>query len=119
MIHEKIEKLFPHIHTEFITYNLHEEGNMTPFLNFWVSDLMPIKELEEEFIRQGYEIEIEFSHPRQKVHNCSINPIFELQDDCSLVYANPDWSIEQMIDIIDTIVNRKHKKVDLKEIFNP
>lgn len=116
MIHKKIYELFPHIDREFLEYPLTEEGNPTPFLNFWCTDLDVLQGVSSDALEKGYEIDVENSSYIRKVHSCQINPIFEVQDDCSIVYANPEWSIEEMIDIIDSIVNRK--KVDLVKEMN-
>lgn len=99
-IHEKIYNLFPHIEDNFLTYPLLEEGNCTPFLNFWVSRKVKITNV------WGYQIEPDESFDNTRVVVYQVYPSFDVLENGKVKYSKKDWSIEEMIDIIDSIVNQ-------------
>jgi hypothetical protein len=117
-IQDKINQLIPYISQEFITYDLWEEGNYTPFIHFWQifndineynSFYLKVKKL---FHEKNYEIEL-FNEDylyflklkKQKAATFEIYPKYDYTDVGGVEYANPDWSIEEIIDLIVKITN--------------
>ena len=97
MINEQFNKLIPYMSENFITYPLFEEGNYTPFLNFWTipkEDNIDIYRGLLEFQHPHYEIIVEDTEC--SIKECKIYPKFtELYE-----YAKSDWSIEEMVEIV-------------------
>ena len=109
MLRYQIDQLIPYIKREFITYDLWEEGNYTPFINFWLPDehSTDIDALREELNTFGYCLEIEEQNEAFGVSltDYKIYPYFETKDNGAYYYNVPHWSIEQMISILNKTIN--------------
>lgn len=103
MIHEKIEKVIPYVEENFITYPLWEEGKYIPFVNFWQA-----QEYDHEFNRcqvlkdKGYRIEL--TKTSGNIHGFFMYPDYNEKDDGGYEYVNKNWSIEEMLDLLATIL---------------
>jgi hypothetical protein len=109
MIHRKIEKLIPFIEEEFITYPLWEEGKFVPFVNFWqkLENPKDVKDFELKLSgikKLGYEFDKSTTH-RFKIYNYEIYPNFEEREDGSVEFENKKWSIEEMVELLVSIVS--------------
>ena len=109
MIQDKINKILPYIEESFITYNLAEYGNYTPFVNFWTTTLKPFEKNNERhenwielFKSKGYEINEEYR--TQKISGFTVCPIFIHRDNGTILYRNENWSIEEMLDLIHDVL---------------
>ena len=90
----------------FITFPLWEEGKYIPFVNFWQILKTPEQLKKMEKI-EGYEIIFE-KRTMSNTYNFSIYPDFEDLDDGGYEFIKKDWSIEEMFDIIEKIINKKY-----------
>lgn len=113
MIHKQIEKIFPYIEENFITYPLWEEGNFTPFVNFWqsVENLEELENLQKklrEFHKKNeYEIYCDGpSSPMSKIYSFSMCPEYIELEDGGYEYAKRDWNIEEMIHLINEFIKK-------------
>ena len=108
-LQDKINKLIPYINENFITYPLWEEGVYVPFVNFWRN----FKTVEgmisfhmghrERFKDLGYELEFG-ENQYSDIENMYITPILIHNQDGGYSFQNPNWSIEEMIDLLITII---------------
>ena len=110
MLQTKIDKLIPFISENFITYPLYEEGNYTPHINVWqicrndleYNDL--IEKLNTITRNNEYYFDIDLKYPRSKIYEISLCPSHEHLNDGGFDYIKKDWSIEEMIDLLITII---------------
>lgn len=106
MIHEKLEKLIPHIEEHVISYPLWEEGKYIPFLQLWrIGKTLNkrkeiLKKLKKITKDTGYETEIKYTSLPSGIIHFIVYPKFEEHVDGSYKFIKEDWSIEEMIDII-------------------
>lgn len=111
MIHKKIEKLIPYISENFITYPLWEEGKYIPFVNIWIK--VDNQEQEDEFDSKlvrifrdtGYRIIFEGSSFSQDILYYQVHPKFKELKNGSYKYEKKDWSIEEMLDLLNLVIN--------------
>jgi len=109
MIHEKIEKLIPFIEEEFITYPLWEEGKYVPFVNFWQKfesrkDISEFRIKLSKIKELGYDFEEIVTH-KFKIYTYKVYPNFKEREDGSLKFENKKWSIEEMLELLVSIVS--------------
>lgn len=109
MIHKQIEKLIPFIEEEFITYPMWEEGKYIPFVNFWQKfeleyDAQEFEKKLNSFITLGYDFHNAINF-KSKIHHCQIYPDYKELDDGSYEFVNENWSIEEMLEIIVSLVS--------------
>lgn len=115
MIQENINKLIPFISENFITYPLWEEGKYIPFVNFWqkaetVSKCNQLdKRLRTLDTDTGYCIGIEDKQHSSVIHRCFIYPEFIETDDGGYEFVKKDWSIEEMISMLEVFLNNGFK----------
>jgi hypothetical protein len=108
MIHQKIEKLIPFVNENFITYPLWEEGKYIPFLNCWQRANTKneyenlVDNLKKCFENTGYEIW--FAENISFIHEFCVFPKFKELKNGSYKFEKKDWSIEEMIDLLITIL---------------
>lgn len=112
MIHENINNLIPFISENFITFPLWEEGKYIPFINFWI---IPKNEDEAKIIEEeiktisnnsGYIIESEYKISKCIVNYLQISPSFTETEDGGYEFNNNQWSIEEMLTILQNILNK-------------
>lgn len=115
MLHQKIEKLIPYFSENFITYPLWEEGLYIPFVNFWQKcesdqELKQLHErLDDVFERSGYDFFMEYDDESvfsNKIRNFSIHPEFNQLDYGVYQFVKKDWSIEEMLDLLLSALNK-------------
>lgn len=109
MIQDNIDKLIPFLSENFLTYPLWEEGKYMPFINFWQpSD--KFKNLSDKIKvindNSGYIIFCEMPEARGPI-NLTIYPNFEELDNGGYTYTKKDWSIEEMISIVEILIKSK------------
>lgn len=109
MIHEKIEKLIPFIEEEFITYPLWEEGKYVPFVNFWQKfesrkDISEFRIKLSKIKELGYDFEEIVTH-KFKIYTYEVYPNFKEREDGSCEFENKKWSIEEMLELLVSIVS--------------
>lgn len=114
MLHKKIEKLIPFISENFITYPLWEEGQYIPFINIWqICDNdeelnILISKLDRITENCNYVYDINLRHPTSRIHEIAFYPNFSDFDmDCDpsvYDFVKPDRSIEEMVDLLITII---------------
>lgn len=108
-INEQIKEIIPFVDENFITFPLCEEGNYTPFLNFWQffgGNVRKVNKLSLEFeikaqrifIQFGYMVEI--NRINSNLFEYKINPILIYSKKGKIIYLNKNWSIEEMIELI-------------------
>ena len=106
MIHQKIDKLIPYLSENFITYPLWEEGNYTPFINFWKicktqEEIQLLdKNLKKVFDNSGYIVQYNDCNFDETILQYSIYPNYDYLDDGSCKFVKQDWSIEEMLDLL-------------------
>lgn len=111
MIHKKIENLIPYISENFITYPLWEEGKYIPFVNIWIKVNCEDEEHEfdfkckEIFKNTGYEIIFEGSSFSQDILYYQVHPKFKELKNGSYKFEKKDWSIEEMLDLLNLAIN--------------
>jgi len=111
MIHKKFETILPYMSENFITYPLWEEGVYIPFVNFW--RVIKTKEDFESFQQFVTDVNYETHYyvvadtTEVGIVNFSIYPDFDYGDEGSYFFMKPDWSIEEMIEIIESFINNK------------
>jgi len=94
MIQEQINKLIPYISSDFLTYPLWEEGNYTPFINFWHignDKKLPLNFNSDINLNDEYIIELE--EKRGTINNYRIFPNYEYDNSGGFDYIKKDWSI--------------------------
>ena len=117
MLQDKINKIIPFIESDFITYPLWEEGKYIPFIKFWKKVEVPsmkdkvissLKELEEK--NKGYKIELVDETYESTIYVFQIYPDFnEGENILGYEMVKPDWSIEEMIEILIKFFNKDEK----------
>ncbi len=112
-IHKQIEKLIPFISENFITYPLWEEGKYIPFINFWqkAESRKKCKELDKKIEAlckdTGYCVNIQPKDHVSVIHKYYIYPAFEDTEDGSYKFINKNWSIEEMLDLLEKFLKDK------------
>ncbi len=110
MLQTKIDKLIPFISENFITYPLWEEGNYTPHINVWqiLKDEIEFNKIVEKLNsitgNGEYSYFIDLKYGRSKIYEISINPNYIYSDNGGFDYVKDDWSIEEMVDLLITII---------------
>jgi len=113
-IQDKIKKLIPFVSENFITFPLAEEGNLTPFINFWKivetwnEAEMFNRKLHDGLFETGYEYGCEVIIGR--IHSYNIHPAFVITGQGGYEYVNPNWSIEGMLDIIGDVIGGEKQR---------
>ena len=107
MIQEKINKLIPFISENFITYPLWEEGKYIPFVHFWKAcknqeEILKLdKKLKEVFEKSGYIVQYDDCNYNETILQYSVYPNFNDLDNGSHEFIKKDWSIEEMLDLLE------------------
>ena len=110
MLHKKIEKLIPFISEEFITYLLWEEGKYIPFLKCWQKADSKNKficlsnRLNKHFEKSGYEISFIPQEYSSVIHEFYLFPKYKELKNGSYKFNKTDWSIEEMLDMLATVL---------------
>ena len=109
-LHYKIEKLIPFISEEFITYPLWEEGKYIPFLKCWQKAdtenkcTQLLNRLNKRFEKTGYEISFIDKEHRSVIHEFYLYPKFKELKNGSYKFVKKDWSIEEMLDLLVSVL---------------
>ena len=110
MIHQKIERLIPYLNENFITYPLWEEGNYAPFVNFWQicktqEEIQLLdKNLKNVFENSGYIVQYNDCNFDETILQYSVYPNYDDLEDGSYKYVKQDWSIEEMLDLLGSVL---------------
>lgn len=100
-IQQQINKLIPYFGSNFISYDLWEEGHYElPFIRFWHPN-------ELELDSDMYLFELEESYGDSTIKNYVLYPNYNIKADGSLLFAYPNWSIEEMLSIIYKLTNNE------------
>lgn len=109
-IHQKIESIIPFISEEFITYPLWEEGKYIPFLKCWQKadtenecELLS-KRLNDHFEKTGYEISFIGKEHISVIHEFYIYPKWKELKNGSYKFIKKDWSIEEMLELLASVL---------------
>jgi hypothetical protein len=115
-IQDKIDKLIPYINENFITYPLQEEGKYIPFIGFWQraktkKELASLnKNLKWLDNKTGYSINIIEKTHVSVIHDMVIYPSYRDLKNGSYKFTKKDWSIEEMLDILDLFIQKNNIK---------
>jgi hypothetical protein len=116
MIYKNIETLLPFVDENFLTFPLWEEGKYIPFVNFWRKyDLQKDYEIEytkfkKFFKKTGYVI-AETDVFGGCITYYEIYPDFKELKDGSYEYKKHDWSIEEMLEMLNEILIYDKRKI--------
>lgn len=112
-LQQKIDKLLPYVSENFITYPLIEEGKYIPFINFWFicKDDTEFNKLGDKIgdssITGGYIVDIVSENIFiGSPFNIQIYPDFEDTEEGGYEFADENWSIEQMLEIITELIEK-------------
>lgn len=117
MIHKKIERLIPYVNENLITFPLLEEGNYTPFVNFWqIVDKKNnrtrfVKLIINHFKNSGYGITYAPNERYSNIVEFYIYPVYKVLKNGSYKYIKKDWSIEEMIELAIEITRKPNGKI--------
>ena len=115
MLHKKIEKLIPFISENFISYPLWEEGKYIPVISFWqkAETKALCKELDNRLSKlhkgTGYCIEIAKKEHASVIHEIQFYPKFRDLKNGSYKFSKKNWSLEEMIDMLEKFLIIKSK----------
>jgi hypothetical protein len=110
MIQKQIDKLIPYLSENFITYPLWEEGKYIPFVNIWikVDNEDEINEFDfkckEIFKKTGYKIVFDDCNYSETIFKYQVHPIFKDLPNGSYKFTKKDWSIEEMLDLLGSVL---------------
>ena len=110
MIQQKINKLIPYLSENFITYPLFEEGKYIPFVNFWQlckskDEIRTLdKGLQKVFKNSGYIVQYNDCNFDETILQYSVYPNYDDLDDGSYKFVKQDWSIEEMIELLGSVI---------------
>lgn len=113
MLQEKINKLIPYISENFITYPLWEEGKYIPFVNFWQKEEKVLgcevmcHQLNKILNSSGYDFVTEDRFESSRIIDFSIYPDFNETEDGGYDFVKKDWSIEEMITLIEKFLEKQ------------
>ena len=106
-IQKQIDKLIPYLSENFITYPLWEEGKYIPFVNFWQicrtqNEIQVLdKNLQKVFENSGYVVQYNDCNFDGTILEYSVYPNYDDLDDGSYKFVKKDWSIEEMLDLLE------------------
>jgi len=110
MIHYKIAKLIPFISEEFITYPLLKEGKYIPFIKCWQKADTENKftrlsnRLNKHFEKTGYKISFVGKMHISVIHEFCLFPKFKELKNGSYKFVKNDWSIEEMLVLLGSVL---------------
>lgn len=103
MIYEHIQYIIPYVSKDFITFPLTEEGNYTPFINFW--QIFNAKKKKKEFekrlnaLLKPYDFKLEEKYTWGKIVEYHIYPAFITKRYGVYIYKQ-EWMMEDIITIL-------------------
>lgn len=106
------DRLLPYMSENFITYPLQEEGKYIPFVNIWQiakSEKVLNDKLLEIFKDSGYDFTVEpyCKHRDGKYsYDIEVSPGWIESEDCSYEFIKPDWSIEEIVNLLAEFLKR-------------
>ena len=110
MIQKQIDKLIPYLSENFITYPLWEEGKYIPFVNFWQicktqNEIQVLdKNLQKVFENSGYIVQYNDCNFDETILQYSVYPNYHDLDDGGYKFVKQDWSIEEVLDLLGSVL---------------
>jgi len=114
-IQERIDKLYPFVSEDFLTYKEWQDDIWCPYLTVWqfakteadYDNLVKRMDLVLKTNKYTANIKEEYN-TLLKVYRIVMHPKFKRLKGGGAKYTKPDWSIEEMIDALLKFVNKRY-----------
>lgn len=107
------KKVIPYICEDFITIPLWEEGNYTLQVNFWqkFKDVAEFNKYNKILIKlfKVKQYEVYILATSRVIYNIYISPKLKYLKNGSFEYLNPNWSVEEIIELFSEYLINKSK----------